>query len=105
MRTHTLPPYPPISVRLNESGTTLMEVHITTEGNVDDCKDRAEFQFRAPRYRRLRICEIQMALAAPDQRGRACCRFHPRFGQMGPQGRQIIKPISRNSSVYHGVEK
>ena len=38
MRTHTLPPYPPISVRLNEAGTTLMEVHITTEGNVDDCK-------------------------------------------------------------------
>src|SRR5471030_1023200 len=37
-RTHTLPPYPPISVRLNESGTTLMEVHITVEGNVDDCK-------------------------------------------------------------------
>jgi protein TonB len=37
-RTRTLPPYPPISVRLNESGTTLMEVHITTEGNVDDCK-------------------------------------------------------------------
>jgi protein TonB len=37
-RTHTIPPYPPISVRLNESGTTLMEVHITTEGNVDDCK-------------------------------------------------------------------
>jgi len=38
MRTHTLPPYPPISVRLNESGTTLMEVHITTEGTVDVCK-------------------------------------------------------------------
>ena len=38
MRTHTIPPYPPISIRLNESGTTLMEVHITTEGNVDDCK-------------------------------------------------------------------
>ena len=38
VRTHTLPPYPPISVRLNEQGTTLMEVHITTEGNVDDCK-------------------------------------------------------------------
>ncbi|MBA2590566.1 MAG: energy transducer TonB [Alphaproteobacteria bacterium] len=38
MRTHTLPPYPPISVRLNEAGTTLMEVHITAEGNVDDCK-------------------------------------------------------------------
>jgi periplasmic protein TonB len=37
-RTHTLPPYPPISVRLNEQGTTLMEVHITTEGNVDECK-------------------------------------------------------------------
>src|SRR3954463_1870472 len=38
MRTHTLPPYPPISVRLNEAGTTLMEVHITVEGNVDECK-------------------------------------------------------------------
>lgn len=38
MRTHTIPPYPPISVRLNESGTTLMEVHITVQGNVDDCK-------------------------------------------------------------------
>jgi len=38
MRTHTLPPYPPISVRLGEQGTSLMEVHITTEGNVDDCK-------------------------------------------------------------------
>jgi protein TonB len=38
VRTHTLPPYPPISVRLNEQGTTLMEVHITAEGNVDDCK-------------------------------------------------------------------
>ncbi len=37
-RTHVLPPYPPISVRLNEQGTTLMLVHITTEGNVDDCK-------------------------------------------------------------------
>jgi protein TonB len=37
-RTHTLPPYPPISVRLNEQGTTLMEVHITTDGNVDECK-------------------------------------------------------------------
>ena len=37
-RTHTLPPYPPISVRLNEQGTTLMLVHITTEGNVDTCK-------------------------------------------------------------------
>ena len=38
MRTHVIPPYPPISVRLNESGTTLMEVHITTGGDVDDCK-------------------------------------------------------------------
>ena len=38
MRTHTIPPYPPISVRLNESGTTLMEVHIATSGSVDDCK-------------------------------------------------------------------
>lgn len=37
LRTHTLPPYPPISVRLNEQGTTLMEVNITTEGNVSEC--------------------------------------------------------------------
>ena len=37
-RTHTLPPYPSISQRLNEQGTTLMLVHITTEGNVDTCK-------------------------------------------------------------------
>jgi protein TonB len=37
-RTHTQPPYPPISIRLNESGTSLIEVHITTEGNVDECK-------------------------------------------------------------------
>ena len=36
-RTRTLPPYPPISVRLNESGTTLMEVQITTEGRVSEC--------------------------------------------------------------------
>ncbi|MEO8300191.1 MAG: energy transducer TonB [Rhizomicrobium sp.] len=38
MRTHSQPPYPPISVRLNESGKSLIEVHITAEGNVDDCK-------------------------------------------------------------------
>ena len=38
MRTHTQPPYPPISQRLNESGTSLIEVHITAEGNVDACK-------------------------------------------------------------------
>jgi TonB family protein len=38
METHTLPPYPPISVRLNEEGTTMMLVHITTQGVVDDCK-------------------------------------------------------------------
>jgi protein TonB len=37
-RTHVTPPYPPISVRLNEQGTTLMLVHITTDGNVDTCK-------------------------------------------------------------------
>ena len=36
--THTLPPYPIISVRLNEQGTTLVEVHITPEGRVDDCR-------------------------------------------------------------------
>jgi protein TonB len=37
MRTHTIPPYPPISVRLGEQGTVLMKVHITTDGDVDQC--------------------------------------------------------------------
>jgi protein TonB len=37
MRTHTSPPYPPISVRLGESGTTLMTVSINTEGRLDAC--------------------------------------------------------------------
>jgi protein TonB len=36
-RTHTLPPYPPIARRLNEQGTTLMEITITTQGNVNEC--------------------------------------------------------------------
>lgn len=38
MGTHTLPPYPPISVRLNEQGTTLMEVAIAPQGHVTDCR-------------------------------------------------------------------
>lgn len=38
MRTHTLPPYPTISQRLGEQGTTTMEVAIAIEGNVTDCK-------------------------------------------------------------------
>ena len=37
METHTIPPYPPLSVDLEEQGTTLMQVHITTQGVVDDC--------------------------------------------------------------------
>jgi len=37
-RTHTLPPYPTISQRLGEQGTTLMQVAISTEGSVTDCK-------------------------------------------------------------------
>ena len=37
-RTHTQPTYPPISVRLNESGVTLIEVHIATDGTADQCK-------------------------------------------------------------------
>lgn len=37
-RTHTLPPYPTISQRLGEQGTTTMEVAISTEGVVTDCK-------------------------------------------------------------------
>jgi len=37
MRTHTSPPYPAISVRLGEQGTTLIEVGIGTEGTVSDC--------------------------------------------------------------------
>lgn len=38
MRTHTQPPYPPISVRLGEQGTTLIEVNINTEGTVSECR-------------------------------------------------------------------
>src|ERR1700679_3843567 len=34
MRTHTSPPYPAISVRLGEQGTTLIDVSISTEGVV-----------------------------------------------------------------------
>lgn len=37
MRTHTQPPYPPISVRLGEQGSTLISVNISTEGNVTEC--------------------------------------------------------------------
>jgi len=37
-RTHTLPPYPTISQRLGEQGTTQMQVAISTEGNVTGCK-------------------------------------------------------------------
>jgi periplasmic protein TonB len=38
MSTHTLPPYPPIAKRLNEQGTTLMELTISPRGNVSDCR-------------------------------------------------------------------
>jgi protein TonB len=37
-RTHTLPPYPTISQRLGEQGTTQMEVAINKEGSVEGCK-------------------------------------------------------------------
>jgi protein TonB len=37
MRTHTQPPYPPISVRLGEQGTSLVQVTINTEGHVTEC--------------------------------------------------------------------
>ncbi len=37
-RTHTLPPYPTISQRLGEQGTTTMQVAISTEGSVTGCK-------------------------------------------------------------------
>lgn len=37
MSTHTTPPYPAIAKRLNEQGTTLMEVAIAPRGNVADC--------------------------------------------------------------------
>ena len=38
MRTHTLPPYPPIARRLNEQGTSLLEVSISPKGDVSDCR-------------------------------------------------------------------
>src|ERR1700761_5602236 len=37
-RTHTLPPYPTISQRLGEQGTSQLQVAINTEGSVTDCK-------------------------------------------------------------------
>jgi len=38
MSTHTVPPYPPIAVRLNEQGTTLMELTISPRGTVSECQ-------------------------------------------------------------------
>lgn len=37
MATHTQPPYPPESVAAKEQGTSIVEVHITTAGSVDNC--------------------------------------------------------------------
>lgn len=37
-RTHSLPPYPTISQRLGEQGTSQLQVSINTEGSVSDCK-------------------------------------------------------------------
>jgi protein TonB len=37
-RTHSLPPYPTISQRLGEQGTSQLQVAINTEGTVTDCK-------------------------------------------------------------------
>jgi len=37
-RTHTLPPYPTISQRLGEQGTSTIQVSINTSGDVTDCK-------------------------------------------------------------------
>jgi protein TonB len=36
-KTHTLPPYPPESVAAQEQGSSLMDVHITSAGTVDQC--------------------------------------------------------------------
>jgi protein TonB len=38
MSTRALPPYPPIARRLNEQGTTLMELTISPRGNVSNCQ-------------------------------------------------------------------
>ncbi|MGH6828085.1 MAG: energy transducer TonB [Rhizomicrobium sp.] len=37
-RTHTLPPYPTISQRLGEQGTSQLEISINIQGNVTTCK-------------------------------------------------------------------
>lgn len=37
-RTHTIPPYPTISQRLGEQGTSQLQVAISIEGNVTECK-------------------------------------------------------------------
>jgi protein TonB len=36
-RTHTLPPYPPMSQRLGEQGTSQLKVTISTAGDVTEC--------------------------------------------------------------------
>jgi len=38
MSTHTVPPYPPIARRLSEQGTTLMELSISPQGTVSECR-------------------------------------------------------------------
>jgi protein TonB len=38
MSTHTTPPYPPIARRLNEQGTTLVELTISPQGRVSECQ-------------------------------------------------------------------
>jgi TonB family protein len=37
MQTHTMPPYPSESFAAEEQGTSVVEVHITTAGTVDNC--------------------------------------------------------------------
>ena len=37
-KTHTIPPYPPESVAAQEQGLTVIEVHLTDQGVVDDCR-------------------------------------------------------------------
>ena len=48
-----------------------MEVHITTEGNVDDCKIVTDLELRAAGPGRLRLCQARLALAAAHPAGYA----------------------------------
>ena len=66
-RTHTLPPYPPISQRLGEQGTTADGGRTSpTEGNVTDVQGHQILQFGASRHAACDYVQSALAMAAAD---------------------------------------